>query len=290
MDLPKPVPGEGEVLVRVTATGINPFESKVRRGLFADGAEPEAPLQQGGDLAGVVEAVGPGVNEFTPGAEIAGSASTGAQAEFALAKVATTVAKPPLLPWEVAGALWTVGTTAYAMVHAAGVRADDVVLVSGASGGVGALAVQLARRQGATVIGLASERNHAWLRSHGVLPVAYGDGVKGRIEAAVETTQRPLSAVLDVSGGGYVELGIGLGVAPQRIDTIADSAAAERHGAKAEGLAAAATAKVLSELLAMLAGGELELPIHRTFPLDQVQEAYTELEQGHPRGKIVLIP
>lgn len=291
VDLPQPVAGEGELLVRVKASGINPFESKVRRGLMSDGTEPKAPLHEGSDLAGVVEAVGPGVSGFAPGAEIAGAASNGAaHAEFALASAGTAVAKPANVPWEVAGALWVVGTTAYAAVRAVGAGDGDVVLVSGASGGVGGLAVQLARRRGASVIGVASERNHAWLRAHDVTPVAYGDGLRDRVEAALAQLGRPLSALVDTSGAGYVELGLELGVAPQRINTIADFGAVERHSVKAEGSAQASTAAVLAELLALLDRGELELPIHRVFSLDQVQAAYTELEHGHPRGKIVLRP
>jgi NADPH:quinone reductase-like Zn-dependent oxidoreductase len=128
------------------------------------------------------------------------------------------------------------------------------------------------------------------VRPHGITPVTYGPDVETRIKAAAaEQAGRQVSAVLDVSGGGYVELGIGLGVAPDRIDTIVDHDAAEQHGAKADGGAAGTTAQI-AELLGLLNDGQIELPIHASFPLDQVQQAYTELEQGHPRGKIVLIP
>jgi NADPH:quinone reductase-like Zn-dependent oxidoreductase len=290
VDVEKPVPGEGELLIEVKAAGINPFDVKLRKGMMEGRFPFSFPAAQGNDVAGVVEAVGPGVSDFKPGDEIAGStAKRGAQADFALVSQAKALLRPDHVSWEVAGALWVVGTTSQAMVNAADIGADDLVLVSGASGGVGALASQLAHHRGATVIGVAGERNHEWLRSHKILPVAYADDVEAGIRAAVAQAGRRLSAVLDISGGGYVELGIKLGVAPDRIDTIVDYDAAERHGAKGEGGGAGTTAQI-AELLHLLNDGQIELPIHASFPLDQVRQAYTELEQGHPRGKIVLIP
>ena len=291
VDVEKPVPGEGELLIQVKAAGINPFDVKLRKGMMEGRFPFSFPAAQGNDVAGVVEAVGPGVTGFKPGDEIVGStAKRGAQADFALVSQAKALQRPEHVSWQVAGGLWVVGTTSQAMVSAVGVGADDLGLVSGASGGVGALASQLAHHRGATVIGVAGERNHEWLRSHGITPVMYGPDVETRIKAAAaEQAGRQVSAVLDVSGGGYVELGIGLGVAPDRIDTIVDHDAAEQHGAKAEGGAAGTTAQI-AELLGLLNDGQIELPIHASFPLDQVQQAYTELEQGHPRGKIVLIP
>jgi NADPH:quinone reductase-like Zn-dependent oxidoreductase len=198
------------------------------------------------------------------------------------------VAKPAAVSWEAAGALFVAGTTAYAAVRAVGLSSGDTVVVSGAAGGVGSLVVQLARRAGAAVIGLAGEANHQWLLEHGAVPVAYGDGVVGRVR---EVSDGHVHALIDTFGGGYVALGVEeLGVAPQRIDTIIDWAAAERYRVKTEGTAAAASAEVLAELAGLLERGELEVPIARTYPLDQVRDAYRELERRHTRGKIVLIP
>jgi NADPH:quinone reductase-like Zn-dependent oxidoreductase len=291
VDMDTPVPGHGELLIEVRAAGVNPFEVKLRKGLMEGQFPFTFPAAQGTDVAGVVVAVGPGVMDFKAGDEIVGSAAKrGAQADFTVVSQAKALPRPPHVPWEVAGSLWVVGTTAQAMVNAIDIGRDDLVLVSGASGGVGALVSQLARERGAAVIGVASERNHEWLRSLGILPVIYGDDAETRIQAAAaEHPRRRLSAVLDTSGGGYVELGITLGVEPARIDTIVDYGAAERHGAKTEGGGAGTTAQI-AELLTLLNDGRVELPIHATYPLDQVQEAYTELEHGHPRGKIVLIP
>jgi NADPH:quinone reductase-like Zn-dependent oxidoreductase len=180
-----------------------------------------------------------------------------------------------------------VGATAWAAVRAVELKPGETVAVAGAAGGVGVLAVQLARRTGATVIGLASEPNHAWLRDHGAIPVTYGDGVGERIRDAAGGE---VAAFIDLVGDGYVELALSLGVAPERIDTIADFAAIEEHGVKGDGSAVGASAEVLAELAALIAAGELELPIAATYPLERVREAYQELEQGHTHGKIVLKP
>ena len=195
--------------------------------------------------------------------------------------------RPSNVPWTVAGSLFVVGTTAYAAVRAVHLVAGDTVVVSGAAGGVGSVVVQLAVDAEATVIGLASATHHPWLESHGVSPVLYGDGVAERIRDA---SNGKVDAFVDTFGGGYVELAIGLGVAPERIDTIIDRAAAAQYGAKTDGSAAAATGEVLSELAGLIGEGRLEIPIAATYPLTEVRQAFTELEQRHTLGKIVLEP
>ena len=147
--------------------------------------------------------------------------------------------------------------------------------------------MQLARRAGATVVGLASPANHDWLRDHGVVPVAHGDGVADRIR---EASPGAVDAFIDLFGAGYVELALDLGVAPDRIDTIVDFAAVGAHGVKSQGNAYASSADVLAELAALIANGELELPILRAYPLAEVRAAYRQLAAGHTRGKIVLLP
>ena len=191
------------------------------------------------------------------------------------------------MPWEAAGALFVVGTTAYAAVRAVSLAPGDVVAISGAAGGVGTLAVQLARNAGATVIALAGQHHHEWLREHGAIPVAYGNGVAERIRGAAGGR---LDAFIDTFGSGYVDLAIELGVAPERIDTIIDWEAAERRGVKTEGNMAAAGADTLAELAALIADGELEVPIDRVYPLAEVRAAFRELERRHTLGKIVLRP
>jgi NADPH:quinone reductase-like Zn-dependent oxidoreductase len=287
VDVPAPEPGPGQVLVQVKAAGINPGEGKIRSGELHSMFPATFPSGQGSDLAGIVTSTGPGVVGFSAGDEVIGYTDNRAShAEYVLADVQNLTPRPAGVPWDVAGSLFVAGATAYAAVRAVAATAGDTVVVAGAAGGVGAIAVQLARLAGATVIGLASETNHVWLAEHGIIPVSYGDGAAERIKAAVPQ----VDAFIDTQGGGYVQLALGLGVQPQRIDTIVNFAAVADHGVKAEGSAAGASAAVLAELAALVAAGKLEVPIAATFPLSQVRDAYTELERGHTRGKIVLIP
>jgi NADPH:quinone reductase-like Zn-dependent oxidoreductase len=289
VDVERPMPGPGEALVRVKAAGINPGEASIRKGLMAERWPATFPSGEGSDLAGVVEDVGPGVDSVAVGEEVIGWTDRRAShAEFVVVPAEHLVPKPPGVSWEAAGGLFVAGVTAYAAVRAVGVTKGDTVVVSGAAGGVGSLAVQLARNKGATVIGLASEANHEWLRSHGVIPVSYsGDGLADRIR---EAAGGRVDAFIDTFGGGYVKRAIEeLGVAPERVDTIIDWGAAQEYGAKTEGSAAGSSPEVLAELAGMIDRGELEVPIAKTFPLDQVRDAYRELEKRHTRGKIVLI-
>lgn len=297
VDVDPPVPGPGQLLVRVRAASINPGEAKIREGAMHERFPATFPSGEGSDFAGVVENVGEAVNGFAPGDEVLGFVHTrSSHAELVVAEAAHVVAKPAGVSWEAGGSLYVAGATAYAAVRAVGPSAGETVVVSGAAGGVGSLTVQLARRAGATVIGLASERHHGWLREHGVIPVVYGDGVADRIRretpggAVCEAPGERVDAFIDTVGGGYVELALELGVERDRIDTIIDFAAAARHGVKAEGSADASTAAILAELAGLVDRGELEIPIAARYPLEQVRDAFAELEQGHMHGKIVLMP
>jgi NADPH:quinone reductase-like Zn-dependent oxidoreductase len=288
-EVERPVPGSGQVLVRVKAAGINPGEASIREGLLHERWPSTFPSGEGSDLAGVVEEVGPEVDRVAVGDEVIGwTDERASHAELVLVSVEHLVARPAGVSWEVAGALFVAGVTAYAAVRAVGAGSGDTVVVSGAAGGVGSIAVQLARLAGAAVIGLAGESNHQWLLEHGAIPVAYGDGVVGRIR---EVSDGHVTAFVDTFGGGYVAMAIDeLGVSPERVDTIIDWDAAQKYGAKMEGSAAGASTEVLAELAGLIDRGELEVPIARVFPLDQVRDAYRELERRHTRGKIVLVP
>jgi len=288
VDVPRPTPGPGEVLVRVKAAGINPGEAMIRRGLLHDRWPATFPSGQGSDLAGIVEEVGAGVSNFKVGDEVVGFVNTrSSQAEFAVVEAGDLTPRPPNVSWEQAGALFVAGTTAYAAVRSVSLNAGDTVVVSGAAGGVGSIAVQLARNAGAKVIGLAGDANRKWLSDHGVIPVTYGDGVEDRIRAA---SAGKVDAFIDTFGGGYVELALKLGVPKDRIDTIIDFAAAEKYGVKTEGSFAAATADVVAQLAGLISAGRLEIPIAKVYPLAEVRDAYRDLEQRHTRGKIVLEP
>ena len=287
-EVERPVAGAGQVLVRVRAAGINPGENAIRIGVFEEIWPATFPSGEGSDLAGVIEEVGPGVPAWSAGDEVIGWVDTRAShAELVLVPAEHLVRRDPAVPWEVGGAIFTAGTTAHATVRAVGVAPGDTVVVTGAAGGVGSLTVQLARRAGATVIGLASERNHAWLAEHGVIPVAYGEGVADRIRAAAPDG---VDAFIDTFGDGYVDLAIELGVERDRVDTIIDRAGAARTGVKNEGMEGSANVKVLEELVGLVAAGDLDVPIAETYPLSEVRAAYRTLMRRHTRGKIVLVP
>jgi NADPH:quinone reductase-like Zn-dependent oxidoreductase len=289
VEVPRPEPGPGQVLVQVKAAGINPGEAKIRDGLLHARFPATFPSGEGSDLAGVVVSAGPGVTAFGPGDEVIGwTDNRASHAEYVVTEAEKLTPKPPAVPWEVAGALYVAGATAWAAVRAVNPSAGDTVVVAGAAGGVGSIAVQLAQHTGATVIGLASEPNHGWLRDHGVIPVTYGDGVEDRIRAAAPDGK--VDAFVDTVGGDYVQLALDLGVAPSRVDTVANFEAVEKFGVKGDGSMAGSSAAVLAELAGSIAAGELEIPIFATYPLDQVQDAYRRLAEGHLLGKIVLIP
>lgn len=283
-----PEPGKRQVLVRVRAAGINPGEAAIREGLMAKRWPAHFPSGQGSDFAGVVEKVGPGVKNFAQGEEVIGFTDDRAsQAEFVLAETAHLIRKPPHVSWDQAGALFVAGTTAYAAVKAVSLKKGDVLVISGAAGGVGSIALQLALREGARVIGLASREHHAWITAKGAIPITHGEGMTERIMAAADA---PIDAFIDTYGHGYVELALELGVHPNRIDTIIDFPAAEKYKVRTDGNAEGANAAVLTELAALIEKGYLEIPIERVFPLSRVQDAYRQLERRHTHGKIVLVP
>lgn len=290
VDVERPTPGPGEALVRVKAAGINPGEASIRKGLLHERWPSTFPSGEGSDLAGVVEEVGPGVEQFTVGDEVLGwSDQRSSHAELVAVPADQLIRKPAGVSWEAAGALYVAGATAWAAVRAVSVSSGDTVVVSGAAGGVGSLAVQLCVRAGAaTVIGLASERHHEWLRAHGVTPVTYGEGVADRIREAAGGN---VDAFIDTYGGGYVQIAIEeLGVAPDRVDTIIDWEAAGKYGAKTDGSMVGTSTEVMAELADLIDRGELEVPIANTYRLEDVRDAFRELEQRHTLGKIVLLP
>lgn len=278
----------GSVLVAVKAAGVNPGEIGIREGRLHERWPATFPSGEGTDLAGVVRSVGERVSAFSEGDEVLGwTEQRASHAELVAVPSDQLTAKPASVSWEVAGSLFVAGMAAYACVQAVEPQRGETIVVSGASGGVGSLAVQLARRTGATVIGLASERNHDWLREHDIVPVRYGEGQDERIR---EAAGGAVDGFIDTFGGGYVDLAIQLGVDPARVNTIIDFEAVQRHGVQAQGTHAIATAALLAELVELAAGGELEVPIARVFPLEEVRDAYRELADRHTRGKIVLVP
>ena len=287
-DVPMPVPAEGEVLVHVRAAGINPGETNIRIGMLHDRFPATFPSGEGSDLAGVITEVGSGVSDFAVGDEVLGfSWNRASHATDVTVPVSQIIRKPAALGWEVAGSLYVVGCAAFAAVRAVDARQGDTVAVSAAAGGVGSVVVQLLKARGATVIGIASERNAEWLLSHGVVPVTYGAGIADRLAAAAP---HGIDAFIDLFGPEYVQLAVDLGVARERIETIISWDKAEELGTKAEGSVTASTAEVLAYMASLVADGTIELPIAATYPLERVADAFAQVEARHTHGKVVLVP
>jgi len=286
VELPDPAPGE--VAVQVKAAGINPGEASIRKGLLHERFPATFPSGQGTDFSGIVHAVGSGVHEWAVGDQVLGwSWRRSSHADYVEVPADQLVTKPPSVSWEAAGALNVAGCTAWAAVRAVDPGPDDTVVVSAAAGGVGVFAVQLLRLRGSRVLGIASERHHAWLAAHGVEPIAYGEALADRIRAAAPDG---IDAFIDLFGPEYIDLAVDLGVPAERIETIISFQRAAEIGAKTEGSVDGTSTEVMSELVGLIAEGQLEVPIAATYPLDQVQDAFRELEARHTRGKIVLVP
>jgi NADPH:quinone reductase len=289
-DVPVPRAGPGQVVVAVRAAGLNPGETPIRNGLFHERWPATFPSGQGTDFAGTVHEVGDGVADVAVGADVVGwTEQRASQAEYVAVPADHVVPKPPTVPWEVAGGLYVAGGAAWAGVLTVDPKPGETVVVSGASGGVGLVTVQLVRERGARVIALASPAHREFLEGLGATVVDYRpqDRLAERVRAAAP---EGVAAWIDTFGGGYVDLAVQLGVPPQRINTVADVEAATRLGTQRVGTHDVTDAAVLSQLLDRVVDGRIVLPVAATYPLDKVQDAVRELEERHTQGKIVLIP
>jgi NADPH:quinone reductase-like Zn-dependent oxidoreductase len=286
-----PEPAPDGVVVEVRASSINIGEAKIRSGALDEVFPATFPSGEGSDLAGVVSAVGERVAGIEVGDEVLGwSDERAAHATHVAVPASQVVAKPAGLEWDVAGSLYVAGMAAVASVESVGAQAGETVVVSGVTGGVGVIAAQLLQRRGAEVVGIASARNQDWLRTLGVTPVAYGAEAADTLSRVRDAAPEKVHAWIDLVGGGYVDQAIELGVPAERINTIVDYAAVQKHGVRGDGTSTAASAQNVAFLAGLAADGDLVVTIAATYPLDRVRDAFAELEQGHTRGKIVLHP
>ncbi|MDT8913061.1 NADP-dependent oxidoreductase [Amycolatopsis sp. PS_44_ISF1] len=286
-EVPVPEPGPGQLRVRVTAAGLNPMDwimtadadTAARFGL-------RLPAGFGTDYAGVVDRVGAGVTGFAAGDRVFGGALSRAVADFVVVGAAAGTAAdeahhlPDGVGDRTAAALTIAGRTASAAIAVLAPGPDDTVLIGGAGGGVGGFAVQLARLAGARVIGTGSPSSAGFLRELGAEPVAYGDGLAGRVRALAPGG---VTAALDLHGTETVHAARELGVPDARICTVA----AQVDGVPAANGANAAPG-ALEELARLVAAGRLRVPIAAAFPIEQIRRA-AELQAGrHVQGKIVI--
>ncbi len=287
-DLPDPVVGPDSVLVRVRAAGVNPVDAKIREGYLA-GAFPSAfPLVPGWDVAGVVECTGPAVTEFRVGQEVVGYVRKdhiqhGTYAELVAAPIRAVAPKPSSASFIEAAGLPLTGLTAHQALDAAAVGPGDTVLVHAAAGGVGTMAVQLARLRGANVVGTASEGNHEFLRELGAEPVAYGPGLVTRVRKAAPAG---VDAVIDLVGGEALEFSFALVADPGRVVSSIDATTVLGNGGRY--VFVRPDPAMLAELSRLVDAGSLRVIVAETFPLERAADAHARVEAGHVRGKVIL--
>ncbi|AZZ49851.1 NADP-dependent oxidoreductase [Rathayibacter rathayi] len=284
-EVDRPRPGPGEVLVEVLAAGVNHMEAFIRQGLFDSDHSAAFPMRQGTDFSGVIVALGEGVTDIKLRSDVVGHALVGSHATHVVVPRRNLVAKPASVSWEVGGALFLAGVTAWRALEATQVGPDDTVVVSAAAGGVGSLEIQLAKLRGASVIGTCGERNFDYLRQIGVKPVVYGDGIAERIRAAARDG---VTVFLDNFGGENDALADELGIAAGRFHSSDDRKEIELRAVWPDAETAQRDTEILSELVGLVAEQKLRVLVSGFYPFDQVQDAFDDLEKRHSRGKIVL--
>lgn len=285
VDLPRPVPAEGQLLVQVVVASLNPAEVGIREGKYAKIWPADFPMGQGHDFSGVVAELGPGVTDFAVGDPVIGFAARAAMADYTVIDAAGAGRVPEGLDFASAATIPASGATGWGSVTAIDPGRGETVFVSSASGGSGVFTAQLARLRGARVIGGASPANAHRLEALDIEPVAYGPGLLERLR---ELAPNGIDVVFDTFGGGYVDLAIELGVAPARINTIADYAAVERYGVQSRGNSDAMSPEIWAGLQNLVVKGELVVPIQAEYALDDVQRAYTDVATRHGFGKRVI--
>ncbi|MEV7382489.1 NADP-dependent oxidoreductase [Streptomyces lydicus] len=281
----KPEPGPGDVRVKVVAVGVNPLDYKRRYGWVEQFYPTTFPAVPGLEFAGIVDALGEGVTEVAVGDEVFGWTHTGAYAEYALA--GDIAPKPAELSFATAAALPVAGETAQRVLDELGVAEGETMLLHGAAGAVGQVAVQLAVALGVTVIGTASPANHDFLRTLGAVPVAYGAGLADRVRAAAP---QGVDAVFDAAGHDALPVSIALrGGTTDRIVTIAATDAAE-HGVpfSAGGTPSEQVRAGLVKHARLAVEGKLTVPVAETFALADAAKAQELSEAGHVRGKLII--
>jgi NADPH:quinone reductase-like Zn-dependent oxidoreductase len=289
MDLPDPKVGPDTVLIRVKAAGVNPVDWKAREGYLDGGFDVYFPVVPGWDVAGVVEQVGPAVTEFDPGDEVIGylrrdEIRRGTYAELTPAPIRSVAAKPRQASWAEAGGLPLTGLTALEALTAGRVGPGDTVLIHNAAGGVGHLAVQIARNLGADrVIGTAGPANHEFLGELKAEAVSYGDDLVTDVKRLAPDG---VDAAFDFVGGDAVDQSWSLVGDPTRVVSITNAAGVKAGGGRY--VFVRPNAERLAQLTQWYDEGRLRVQLHRTFPLAEAAAAQDLVREGHVRGKVVL--
>ena len=280
VELNDPHPGPGQVRIAVRAAGVNASDRKKRQGHL----DQQLPQTLGYEAAGIVDELGEGVTDVAVNDRVFGFCTDGA-AQAELAVLAYYAPIPPALGFEVAASLPSAIETATRALDQLGVTGGVTLLINGASGKIGGAAVQLAAARGARVIGTASPLNLEYLRLLGAEPVAYGEGMKARVQALVP---EGVDLALDVAGNGILPDLIKLAGGPQHVITIADFAGAQQYGVRFSRGDDGRALHVLSEIGELVASGKFTLPAVQIFPLSEVAQAHRIGEAGRATGKLVL--
>jgi len=282
-EAPEPHAGPGQIRIVVRAAGVNPMDWKLRSGMLARGKPLEGVGYLGFDAAGVVDEVGEGVTDVAVGDDVFGQGQN-TQAEYAV--LTSWVRKPASVDWAVAAAAGVVVETSERVLRLLGVREGTKLFIDGGAGGVGSTATQLAKARGAMVIASASEANQGYLREIGAIPVIYGEGMVERVKAL---QIGKVDAVLDAVGKTPIDDLISLTTEPSQVVSIANYGAAASGARVSGGGADSQPKKALAEAAEMLEQSKLVIKI-QTFPFDRAAEAHQISQDGHARGKLVLVP
>ena len=286
MTVEEPSPGPGQLLVRMTAAGVNPADVKVRSGQRQGGFPVRFPMAMGREAAGVVVGVGPGAEAFAPGDRVFGAAAagTGTLAETVLLEAGSAARIPDgVEPAQAASIPVSVGT-AYDALHELGLPEGGVLLVLGAGGGVGSAACGLGAARGLRVLGVASEGKRELVEGLGARHVASGDGWADRVRRAAP---EGVDGVVDLVGGEALRDAAALLRSPHALRSPADPALAESLGGS--GVTRRRTGEVFAEIAALVARGEFAPVVSAAHPLDDAAAAVAAVESGHAAGNVVVL-
>jgi len=285
VERPDPVPTRGQLLVRVEAAGVQPFDAMFRAGHMKQWAPAHFPQTLGNEFAGTIIALGDDATAFGLGDEVLGWTLGDGYSELIAVPDTHCVRKPSDMPWAEAGALSASGQTASTALEALNVRSGEALIVHAAAGGVGSMAVQIAIAAGATVIGTASPDNHDYLRSLGALPLDYHGDLAATLERAVPGGAD--AALIAVGGEAAITASLAVVRDHHRVGTIVYEPAAQRYGVRRIGTQR--SRERLTSLVTLHGAGKLAVHVSMTIPFSHAAEAHRLIETGHVRGKVVLV-
>ena len=289
-----PEVGEGEVLLRVKAAGINPVDYLIREG-YLNGMIPAAfPVVPGWDAAGIVEQVGAGVSRLAVGDEVYGylrrpTVQRGTFAQYLVVPEGYLAARPENLKWEEAGGIPLAGLTAYQALFSAGhLQAGQTVLILGASGGVGSFAIQLAKHKGAKVVAVASAKNAAFMKDLGAdFTVDYAQG--NVAEAVRALVPDGVDLIFDCIDGETLPQALPALKPAGKLVSILNNGKELDPKINFEYVFVSPNVRQLDDLREIAEAGHLRVPIAATFSLAEAHKAFEQIETHHTTGKVVIV-